>query len=262
MRAGSAGTITRSRFAMARTAPPCAFRLSIVNPNDAAISRGAGETAMARVMMRCPTSGDEFDTSIDVPRKAGLQSMGLQTAYCPQCQHHHHIRNPYFYGDAPSHYYAPADGLETAPTFAMEVGIIIAAAAFMESYIPQIFSKVSGMSSTHAVMTFGAFPSVSQKIGGLEVLRDLQQSREVKSDLKILIEKFRKCATTRDFYAHAKYHYSGGLSIMIFPFFCDSKKRRPTVRFTLDEMREDANFMQRTKYMIRSYINDDVRPTR
>lgn len=217
---------------------------------------------MAHVMMRCPTRGEEFDTGLKIPRKTGLNNIGLNTVLCPHCNYHHHVRQPYFAGDKPADWFPPADGLETAPAFAMEVGIIIAGAVFMESYILQIFSKVSGMSSSHGVVVFGAFPSTSSKIGVLDILCHLEQSVETKKDLKKIIEKFRKCSTIRDFYAHSKYSYSGGEIISIIPFFGDSRKRAEGMTKSLDEIRADAIFMQRTKYMIRDFINNDVRPTR
>jgi hypothetical protein len=193
----------------------------------------------------------------------GLKDTGLNTVQCSHCGQHHYLRNPYYSGDAPSHFFPPADGLEPAPAFAMEVGTIVAGAAFMESFIPQIFAKLTGMSAYQAVLIFGAITSTSQKIGVLEVLRDLRDADEVKKDLTIVIEKFRKCGALRDYYAHAKFHYSNvGPRISIIPFFGDTKKRRESEIKTLDEVRRDADFMQRTKYMIRAYINEGVRPTR
>ncbi len=192
------------------------------------------------------------------PRKVGLKAVGLQMAHCPHCLQHHYLRPPYFLGDTPVDTFGPADGLETAPAFAMEVGIIIASTAFIESCIPQLFAKLSGMSTDHAIMTFGAFTSVSQKLQLLEVLRDLHTDSESRTVLKIAIEKFRKCSGLRNTYAHAKYSYSGGDRISIIPYFGDSKKRKEGTSVSLTELRDHAEMICRAKYMIREYLINDT----
>ena len=211
--------------------------------------------------MHCPTRGKEYDTGFEATKKQGLNGLDLKMALCPHCDQYHYLRLPYFEGDPPANAFGPTDGLETAPAFALEVGIIIAATIFMEAYIPQVFSKVSGMSTTHAVMTFGALRGTSQKIFQLDVLRSLQpKPSDARRDLSVLIKKFRKCSEIRDYYAHAKFNYGGGDSISIIPFFGDTHKKSEGTSVSLAKIREDAEFLRRTKFMIRDYIIKDVRP--
>ena len=143
----------------------------------------------------------------------------------------------------------------------MEVGTIIGAMAFLELYIPQIYSKLTGHEDV--VRIFGAFSSVSQKVTVLEVLRDTwPHNPETKADLDILIKKFRECSVIRDQYAHAKYHYSGGTTITVFPYFCDTRKRKDAVEVSIYKLRDDADFIWSTKMMIREFIMNSTRPTR
>lgn len=217
---------------------------------------------MVAVMMRCPTTGDDFDTGLAVPRKSGVKSIGLATVHCPFCKHHHYIRRAFFKGDTPPTYF-PTDGLEAAPAFAMEIGTIIGATSFMDAYIPQIYAKVSG--SAVEVAVFGAFSSISQKIAVLDVLRYLNSHvPEVSQDLSIVIEKFRKCSSIRDFYAHAKYNYGPNSpnQIGIIPYFGDSRKRSDGITISIEKIRDDADFIWQTKMMVREYIAGRARPKR
>lgn len=213
---------------------------------------------MAKVLMRCPVKGDEnsgeFDTGLDIPRKQGLASIGGAMISCPICGEYHYIRKAYFLGDDPG--IQRYEGLEGAPAYAIEIGIILGMASFMEVYVPQIYSKLSGMDSSSGVV-FGAISSISQKIGVLEAYLPLLKDNR-KADFKalsVLIKKLRECASIRDFYAHAKYNRGGYPdSISMLPFFGDSRKKAHAISLTLERARSDAETILNNKFMIREYI--------
>ncbi|WP_373505094.1 hypothetical protein [Aestuariivirga sp.] len=216
---------------------------------------------MAKVMMRCTTTNLEFFTGLDIPRKSGLRGLPIETVDCPHCKHYHYLRLPYFEGDYVDD--NAAGGVLGNPAFAIEVGYIITSAVFMESYIPQVYAKVTGLTGSDAIVTLGAFPSTSTKISLLEVIRNLQpENSDLRKDLTILCEKFRTCSTLRNFYAHAKFNCGKGNIISIIPFFGDSRKPPTGIVKTIDEVRDDSEFMRKTQFMIREYLMTEMRPKR
>lgn len=261
---------TSQRFRFAGDAPrqvisSCNFLQGncLINPVPCGgRSRGPqyeGEIIMTKVLMRCPTKGNVFDTGVDCE---SLSNLGLRMAECPHCHQHHYLRLPYFENETPRDELVPQDGLETAPAFAMEVGIIVAGTAFMEMYIPLIFSKITGASDAHAITVFGAFPGTGQKIKVLEILRDVREKgSDIYVALGIISKKMRKCSEIRNYYAHAKYSYGGGNTISIIPYFADSAKRTPPVDpLPISKLTEDAQFIRKTKHMIGEYIREGTRP--
>lgn len=116
--------------------------------------------------------------------------------------------------------------------------------------------------------------STSQKLGVLlhhakylkEALspKSPKEVQELTEDLSLLISKFQECLEMRNHYAHAKYHPDGyPVSITIFPFFGDFKKRKNGgIDLTLEKVRVDFERITKLKLEIRDYIIGDVRPTK
>lgn len=235
---------------------------------------------MAKVMMRCPlpaqtaaqNGNPEFFTGIEIEAGVSLANLGTKVVACPICNGYHYVRAPYLEGGEQGlqHF----EGLEAAPPFAIEVGVIISTVAFAEAYIPQIYCKFTGMSTSHAIQVFGSISSVGQKIRVLENYSDflkdevrqlrasplavpatLQPKDKAQKDLASLCSKLRTCMTLRDHYAHAKYNAGGyPTCISMLPFFGDFGKRKEPIDLTLEVLQRDSAKILAIKMEIRDHI--------
>jgi hypothetical protein len=219
---------------------------------------------MPMVMMRCASNwGQEIDTGIERTRKQGLKGLGHLVIDCPFCDFHHHLRRLYFQGDPPTEGTTDVYALDCAYGFAAEVGVIISVMALIESYLPELLVRLTGMPKAAAAITMGTFYNFSHRVDLLALIA-ASADTDVRRDILKLAKRIRTANNVRVKYAHAMYSVgkdeNGKQTVHLVPFFGDARKPQQTIIMYDDDVAGDVETVKGIKRQIHAYLHRNERP--
>lgn len=161
--------------------------------------------------------------------------------------------------------------LDAFPEFATQVGVLISCFALIESYMPQLISRTTGMDPSDAFLVSGSFISFSSRINLLETLL---KKRESTNQQVIAAEHFigtlKEANKIRNTYAHGTYSLSfeGGHCsptakkiMFISSFLYDAKRKSPAkVEKDLDDAKNDVARIKFISCELHGYIYRNEMP--
>jgi hypothetical protein len=196
---------------------------------------------MTRVLMRCPSHPTKLiDLSLDLPPETSLQKYKKKTISCPHCGRTHRLKWLFFSGredeDDSTHWVA----LDGAPEFAAEVGVLISCSSIIESQIPALLAKITGLPATQARIITGMHRSISSRIDLLEYIAASSKQGRVRTGIERFIPKLRWANNTRNIYAHGTYGFKTPESLGITSFAYDAKKKPQNHNKTVDAIVDEV----------------------
>jgi hypothetical protein len=211
---------------------------------------------MVRVMITCPRTGQPIYTGLELPVGSPLTGYAKRKVQCVHCSNDHGIRRPFFEGHGPDEFHKYFVALDCEPDFAAEVGVLISCFAMVESYAPQLLSRLLKIDDEEAFAIMSSFDTFSGRIELLKTLVNLQNSKGKQTDEKRAVSRLlpRLSAATniRNKYAHGRYSITLHDDFTIDSFVTSRKPKR--AQKSLDAMVEDVNTFKRLICDLHGYL--------
>ena len=140
--------------------------------------------------------------------------------------------------------------LDNAPEFSAQVGVLLSCFALIERYIPQLVSRITGMTEEEAFLFVGSFHNVSSRLDLVStLLKEKKQFNEAEETVQSFIPRLRDSSTIRNRYAHAQYSYMKPDKFQITSFLSSATKETKTEIHTLEDVRKNT-------FILKDLIND------
>lgn len=150
--------------------------------------------------------------------------------------------------------------LDADPTFAAQIGILMACFGLLESRIPAVFSLLTGLPKNESFIIMGSFTSFSHRI---DLLQSIASERAKANDDAAIILKFcgafRYANRLRNKYAHGK--YSGGRNCIILETFAnDARRVGGRYELTIEDIAPEVNWIKMLYYFVWGFLEHDEMP--
>ena len=136
--------------------------------------------------------------------------------------------------------------LETQPSYAAKIGVVISMFALIEDHSPLILCRLTGINQMDARAIMGTFRAFSNRI---DLLKAVYRSHERTSPKFVFGSYFAGLFTEankiRNKYAHAKYSLNSKNKLGIEPFSSDYNRKTVPQEHTAEEFENDINRLRR-----------------
>ena len=152
--------------------------------------------------------------------------------------------------------------LTSAPDFAAKIGVMIATFANVESYLPFVFAKLTGVKVDDAHAIVGVFRAFSNKI---DLLAEVIKRRDKDSlDWEVFTHikgRFTEANRIRNHYAHAMYMGIGD-PLTIVPYSGDHNKIAQSVEKSFVEVEADLIVLETVANELWAFTEENRLPAK
>ena len=135
--------------------------------------------------------------------------------------------------------------LDNAPEFSAQVGVLLSCFALIERYLPQLVSKITGMSEDEALLFVGSFHNVSGRIDLIDtLLKKKQNLSPAEETVKSFIPRLREVSTIRNRYAHAQFSYMKPDKFQITSFLSSATKETKVEVHTFEDVKKKTFYLK------------------